>query len=129
LMPVDDTPYDFTYYPHAAGNVPADAQIMALSNGYDGMSSQGPMGVVAMNVGSADGIDNGATFAIYQPGDTITDLVKGNTTRREFGPKVTLPNEFVGHVMVFRTFAHISYGLVMDGIRPVRVRDVIQAPQ
>lgn len=129
VMPVDDTPYDFTYYPHAARNVPANAQIMALSNGYDGISVQGPMDVVAMNVGSADGIDNGATFAIYQPGETVTDLVKGNTDRREFGPKVTLPNEFVGHVMVFRTFAHISYGLVMDGIRPVKVRDVIQAPQ
>ncbi|MGH8190077.1 MAG: LysM peptidoglycan-binding domain-containing protein [Rhodanobacteraceae bacterium] len=129
LMPVDDTPYDFTYYPHAAPNVPANAQIMALSNGYDGISVQGPMDVVAMNVGSADGVDNGATFAIYQPGETVTDLVKGNTDRREFGPKVTLPNEFVGHVMVFRTFAHISYGLVMDGIRPVRVRDVIQSPK
>lgn len=128
LMPVDDTPYDFTYYPHAASNVPAGARILALSNHYDGISVQGPMDVVALNVGSADGVDNGATFAIYQPGDTIPDLVKGNTDRREFGPKVTLPSEFVGHVMVFRTFGHISYGLVMDGIRPVKVRDVIQAP-
>jgi hypothetical protein len=31
--------------------------------------------------------------------------------------------------MVFRTFDHISYGLVMDGIRPVRVRDPIEAPR
>ncbi|HLI17131.1 MAG TPA: LysM domain-containing protein [Rhodanobacteraceae bacterium] len=129
LMPVDDTPYDFTYYPHAPKQAPAGAYIMALSNGYDGISVQGPMDVVAMNIGSADGVDNGTTFAIYQPGDTVTDLVKGNTTRREFGPKVTLPSEFVGHVMVFRTFEHVSYGLVMDGIRPVRVRDTIQAPQ
>jgi hypothetical protein len=129
LMPIDDTPYDYTYYPHPARNVPANAQIMALSNGYDSISVQGPMDVVALNVGSADGVDNGATFAIYRPGETVTDLVKGNTTRREFGPKVQLPNEFVGHVMVFRTFDHISYGLVMDGIRPVRVRDVIQAPR
>ena len=129
LMPVDDTPYDFTYYPHAARDVPANAQVMALSNDYDGISVQGPMDVVAMNVGSADGVDNGATFAIYQPGETVTDLVKGSTTRREFGPNVQLPNEFVGHVMVFRTFDHISYGLVMDGIRPVRVRDPIEAPR
>ncbi len=129
LMPVDDAPYDYTYYPHAATNVPANAQIMALSNGYDSISVQGPMDVVALNVGSADGVNNGTTFAIYQQGDTVTDLVKGNTARREFGPKVRLPNEFVGHLMVFRTFEHISYGLVMDGIRPVRVRDVIEAPR
>jgi hypothetical protein len=31
--------------------------------------------------------------------------------------------------MVFRTFAHVSYGLVMDGIRPVKVRDTVEAPQ
>ena len=53
----------------------------------------------------------------------------GNSARRRFSPKVQLPAEFVGHVMVFRTFAHVSYGLVMDGIRPVKVRDLIEAPQ
>jgi hypothetical protein len=129
LMPVDDTPYDFTYYPHAPRNAPADAHIMALSNGYDSNSFQGPMDVVALNVGSDDGVDNGTTFAIYQPGDTVTDLVQGNTNRREFGPKVKLPSEFVGHLMVFRTFSHVSYGLVMDGIRPVKVGDAVQAPE
>jgi hypothetical protein len=30
---------------------------------------------------------------------------------------------------VFRTFAHVSYGLVMDGIRPVRMHDQIESPQ
>jgi hypothetical protein len=129
LLPVDDTPYDFTYSPHAPRRAPANAYIVALSNGYDGISVQGPMDVVALNVGSAEGVDNGTTFAIYQPGDTVTDLVQGNTDRREFGPKVKLPSEFVGHVMVFRTFDHVSYGLVMDGIRPVKVKDAIRAPQ
>lgn len=129
LMPVDDTPYDYTFYPHPPHNAPVNAYIMALSNGYDGNSVQGPMDVVALNVGSADGVDNGTTFAIYQPGDTVPDLVQGHTDRRSFGPKVTLPAEYVGHVMVFRTFANISYGLVMDGIRPVKVKDIIRAPE
>jgi hypothetical protein len=129
LLPANDTPYDYTYYPHPPRNAPADAYIMALSNGYDGISVQGPMDVVALNVGSADGVDNGTTFAVYQPGETVPDLVRGNTNRREFGPKVKLPSEFVGHLMVFRTFDHVSYGLVMDGIRPVRVGDVLKAPE
>ena len=129
LMPVNDTPYDYTFYPHPPQAAPANAYVMALSNGYDGSSVQGPMDVVALNVGSDDGVDNGTTFAIYQPGDTVPDLVTGHTDRRDFGPKVKLPAEFVGHVMVFRTFAHVSYGLVMDGIRPVKVRDTVEAPQ
>jgi hypothetical protein len=31
---------------------------------------------------------------------------------------VRLPDEFAGHVMVFRTFDKVSYGLVMDSIKP-----------
>lgn len=129
LMPVDDTPYDFTYYPHPPQNAPVNAYVLALSNGYDSISVQGPNDVIALNLGSADGVDNGTTFAIYQPGDTVADDVIGNSYRRTFSPKVKLPDEFVGHVMVFRTFAHVSYGLVMDGIRPVTVGDKLRAPQ
>jgi hypothetical protein len=129
LMPVNDTPYDFTYYPHPPRHAPRDAYIMALANGYDGNSVEGPDDVVALNVGRDDGVDNGTTYAVYQPGNTVTDLVKGNTDRRMFAPKVKLPAEYVAHVMVFRTFAHVSYGLVMDGIRPVRVDDILRAPK
>ncbi|HEX7370043.1 MAG TPA: LysM peptidoglycan-binding domain-containing protein [Rhodanobacteraceae bacterium] len=129
LMPVNDTPYDFTFYPHPPRTAPVNAYILALSNGYDGISVQGPMSVVALNVGREQGVDNGATFAIYQPGDTVADDVIGNSYRRRFSPKVKLPAEFVGHVMVFRTFDHISYGLIMDGIRPVRVHDILRSPQ
>ncbi|MGH8146435.1 MAG: LysM peptidoglycan-binding domain-containing protein [Rhodanobacteraceae bacterium] len=129
LMPVNDTPYDFTFYPHPPHNAPANAYIMALSNGYDSISVQGPDDVVAINVGSADGVDNGTTYAIYQRGETVPDDVVGNSYRRRFSPKVKLPNEFIGHVMIFRTFAHVSYGLVMDGIRPVKVGDPIVAPK
>lgn len=129
VMPVDDTPYDFTFYPHPPQNAPANAYIMALANGYDGISVQGPNDVVALNVGSAEGVDNGTTFAIYQRGETVADDVIGNSHGRMFSPKVKLPDEFVGHLMVFRSFAHVSYALVMDGIRPVQVGDRVQAPQ
>jgi LysM repeat protein len=128
LMPVDDTPYDFTFYPHPPRNAPANAYVLALSNQYDSISVQGPNDVVALNVGSADGVDNGTTFAMYQRGETIADDVAGNSYRRTFSPKVKLPDEFIGHVMVFRTFAHVSYGLMMDGIRPVKVGDRLEAP-
>jgi hypothetical protein len=39
-----------------------------------------------------------------------------------------MPDEFVGHVMVFRTFDKVSYGLIMDGIKPVRVGDLLKHP-
>ncbi len=128
LLPVNDTPYDYTYFPHPPRNVPEGAYVIALANGMDSISVVGPMSVVALSIGSDEGVDNGTTFAIYQPGETIADRVAGSIDAREFSPKVRLPDEYVGHVMVFRTFAHVSYGLVMDGIRPVRMHDAIKAP-
>jgi hypothetical protein len=41
--------------------------------------------------------------------------------------EVQLPEEYVAHVMVFRTFDRVSYGLVMDGVRPVALYDVARA--
>ena len=41
---------------------------------------------------------------------------------------VRLPDEFAGHVMVFRTFDKVSYGLVMDSIKPTRVGYELKHP-
>ena len=129
LLPVDDAPYDPTFYPHPATALPADARVLAFANGMDSISSEGPKSVVALSVGAADGVNNGTTFAIYQPGVRIADDVAGNSDRRSFSPHLKLPPEFVGHVMVFRTFDHVSYGLVMDGIKPVHINDKLQLPE
>jgi hypothetical protein len=45
------------------------------------------------------------------------------------GDHVRLPDEFVGHVMVFRTFDHVSYALIMDSLRPVRIGDNLAMPE
>ena len=129
LLPVDDAPYDPTYWPHPARSVPPYARVIAFDNGMDSDSNEGPMSVVALSAGSADGVDNGTTFSIFQPGDEITDDVAGDSRKRSFGPHVQLPEEFIGHVMVFRTYEHVSYGLVMDGIRPVQMGDDVQIPE
>jgi hypothetical protein len=41
---------------------------------------------------------------------------------------VQLPEEYIGHVMIFRTFDRVSYGLIMDGIRPVHLSDRLYDP-
>ena len=129
LLPVDDAPYDPTFWPHPARSLSPYAQVLAFANGMDSDSNEGPMSVVALSEGSADGVNNGTTFSIFHPGDEITDDVAGDSRKRSFGPHVKLPAEFVGHVMVFRTFEHVSYGLVMDGIKPVQIGDELQIPE
>jgi len=125
IMPVDDNPYDPYFYPHPPQSLPKDGRVIAFT---DAMTAVGPHQVVALSVGAKDGVDNGTTFAIWQPGEYIHDDVAGSSWRRGVGPHVTLPDEYIGHVMVFRTFDHVSYGLVMDGLRPVRKGDRLQLP-
>jgi hypothetical protein len=126
VMPLDDAPYDPYYYPHAPSSVPRNARVIAFA---DAMDAAGSRQVVALSIGAKDGVDNGQTFALFQPGETIHDDVASSSWNRGAGERVTLPEEFVGHVMVFRTFDRVSYGLVMDGLRPVHRGDRLAVPQ
>ncbi|WP_158880861.1 LysM peptidoglycan-binding domain-containing protein [Rhodanobacter sp. L36] len=127
VLPVDDAPYDAFYYPHAPKSaVPDNARVNAFA---DAMDAVGSRQVVVLSVGAKDGVDNGTTFTIEEPGETIHDDVASNSWRRGVGKTVTLPNEYVGHVMVFRTFDRVSYGLVMDSLRPVHKGNRLRMPE
>jgi hypothetical protein len=41
---------------------------------------------------------------------------------------VQLPNERAGTLLVFKTYEHMSYGLVVGESYPVRVADVVRNP-
>jgi hypothetical protein len=126
LMPVDDHPYDAYYYPHAPKTMPANGKVIAFT---DGMDAVGSRQVVALSVGSRDGVDNGTTFTIMSKGDVVADDVGHNSWIRGSGRSVKLPDDFGGHVMVFRTFDKVSYGLVMDSLRPIHKGDALVEPE
>ena len=126
ILPVDDAPYDPYYYPHAPVSIAKDARVIGFA---DAMDAVGPHQVVALSIGRQDGAENGQTYSIYQPGQTISDDVASNSWDRGVGKKVTLPAEYVGHVMIFRTFDRVSYGLVMDGLRPVQKGNELRMPE
>ena len=87
----------------------------------DGLKFAGPRMVIALNVGSRDGVDNGTTFSVWHDGALRADVVAHRTKIGAIGDKVKMPDDYLGHAMVFRTFEKVSYALVMDGIRPIRV--------
>jgi len=125
LMQVDDTPYDPYFYPHAPKGLPRDGRVIGIADGNFAGSRQ----VVSISAGSADGVDNGTTFTVMDQGEVIPDEVGGNYTRRDTSRKVKLPDEFAGHLMVFRTFDHVSYALVMDAYRPIRKGQKLVMPE
>lgn len=125
VLPVESEPYDPYYYPHLPKSVPANARVIAYA---DALDAAGKRQVVALSIGSQDGVENGQTYAVWQPGETIADDVAGDSWDRGTSPKVKLPEEFAGHVMVFRTFDRVSYGLIMDSLRPVKKGDTLRMP-
>jgi hypothetical protein len=124
LIPVDAQPYDLQFFPHAPKQ-PLDenkARVLAVANS---LTSGGPLDVVALSVGAQDGIDNGTVLSIWRQGSNSVDRVQEGYWRGEEtvskGRRVQLPDEYSGHVMIFRTFDKVSYGLVMEGVKPSRV--------
>ena len=131
LIPVEAQPYDLQFFPHPPRQQfdYQRAQVIAVA---DLLSTGGPRDVVALSVGARDGIDNGTVFSTWRVGSEVVDRVaKGNERSEDTvgrADRVRLPDEFAGHLMVFRTFEKVSYALVMDSIRPTRVGHELKHP-
>ena len=131
LIPVEAQPYDLQFFPHPPKQEFAygKAKVLAVA---DMLSTGGPRDVVALSVGSRDGVDNGTVFSSWRVGSNAVDRVKVGDDRSYDtvgnGSKVRLPDEFAGHMMVFRTFDKVSYALVMDSIRPTRIGYEVKHP-
>lgn len=129
-LPLDTHEYDAQFHPQAMDRVPDRARILTITEAHFGV---GHYQIVAINLGTADGVTAGHTFSAFRPGETIRDkqryplmskAARENPDRRY----VTLPEEYAGQVMVFRPFERISYAIVLDGDRAIRVDDRLDHP-
>lgn len=131
VVAVESIPYDLQFFPHPPRQQMPYGKLQILSVA-DMLTTGGPRDVVAISGGAREGIDNGTVFSIWRVGSNAVDRVKYPYERTEdstpWGEKVRLPDEFAGHVMVFRTFDKISYGLVMESIKPSRVGYELKHP-
>jgi hypothetical protein len=120
-----DVPLDFIPSPPKTKTV---GRIMAVTNGE---TEIGQYEVVVINRGAADGLAPGNVLAVFQAGDVVHDTANRgflNTGSRLFSPKVRLPDERTGTFMVFKTFDHLSYGLIMEATDLIRVADRVENP-
>ena len=131
LIPVEAQTYDLQFFPHPPKQEfeYGKAKVVGVA---DMISTGGPRDVVALSVGARDGVDNGTVFSSWRVGSNEVDRVAVGDDRSHDavgqGNKVRLPDEFAGHMMVFRTFDKVSYALVMDSIRPTRVGYELKHP-
>ena len=126
LVPVEANPYDLQFFPHvpAAQTEGLDIRVLAVA---DMFLSGGPRDIVAISAGSADGIDNGTVVSLWRQGRHVANRMKYPGSSRmddslsDGAGRITLPDEYAAHAMVFRTYDKVSYALVMEGVKPVLV--------
>ncbi|MFT4246571.1 MAG: LysM peptidoglycan-binding domain-containing protein [Pseudomonas sp.] len=130
LIPVEARTYDLQFIPHppTAQAVAANPRVLAVA---DALTTGGPRDVIAISVGTREGIDNGTVFSIWRQGSRVS---QDPTSRADDGytgsPRSTagLPDEYTAHAMVFRTYGKVSYALVMEGVKPVHVGYAVRHP-
>lgn len=112
------------YLPHAP-KTPLQAKAISIY-GALATSEAGRDAVVVLNKGSRDGLENGHVLALYRAGAKVVD--PSSELSRDSAPTFQLPDERYGLVLVFRTFAAVSYALIMESSRPVAPGDFLRTP-
>ncbi|QCB47805.1 LysM domain-containing protein [Hydrogenophaga sp. PAMC20947] len=110
LLP--EPPREFSNYVPSAPALPIDGRIVSVYGNAVLYAAQNQ--VVSINRGLEHGVSNGNVFALLRDTNLVTD--KTDDSR----PKVRLPGERNGLMMVFRTFDKVSYALVLqinDGVK------------
>lgn len=118
-----------------------------------GVTQIGQYNVVVLDRGDADGLSPGTVLRVEHRGEVVPDQVARKEARKvagmnpyiiEHDPEaevptaeekrlspwetVKLPDEKAGHLMVFRTFDRVSFGLVMEATRAIHVMDRVRNP-
>lgn len=116
LLPIEVEGLERNFQPHPPA-VETSGRVIAL---VDGVSQAGRNQVVAVNLGSAAGMEVGTVLAVHQLGEEVHDPIKGDTIR--------LPAPRAGLAMVIRPFERVSYALVMESLRPIHLHDRVTQP-
>ncbi len=116
LMPVEQE-IALPYYQPKAPKQQVKGYLLRILGG---VREAGPYQVVILSLGRREGMQAGDVLQIqYQQGqarDPVTDRM------------FALPDEPSGLLMVFRTFEKVSYGLIVEAVRSIRLGDVVVTP-
>ncbi len=122
FLMVEEQTMPINFFPSAPAE-PVEGRIVSV---LDGVSIIGQFQVIVLNRGTRHGIQPGHVLSVYQTGEVVTDTTRINGFDRE---EVRLPDEMAGTTMVFRVFDRMSYALVMEATREIRVLDTVRNPE
>lgn len=117
---VPEPPRELLSYVPRAPTIPITGQIVSVYG--DTVAYAAENHVVVINRGASDGLERGHVMALYKDGQRLRDKTDSAW------PQIKLPNERNGLMMVFRTFDHLSYALVLQVTDGVKVGDRFANP-
>ncbi len=121
-------------------DVPVNFQLRAPSTNIhghiidviDGTQAIGQYQVVVINRGKRQGVDAGVVLAVDEDGPVVTDRDAGRGWAHVFGtsfdPKVKLPDERAGTLLVFKSSDRVSFALVVGASAELHVGDIVRNP-
>jgi hypothetical protein len=117
-------PQPMNYAPHAP-SAQLRGRILRIYGSVGRVGEAGPLQIISINRGRADGIEVGHVLALYSLGGTVRDTTKAAGASDAL---IKLPDERAGLSFVFRVFDRVSYALVMHVTRPISPLDVVRTP-
>lgn len=118
LIPHEKKQLDFQFFPRP----PAKKIRGSIISVVNGVSLIGQYDIVVLNRGAEHGLEPGHVLAIYQKGAEVRDP-------RSWGWSNTrMPDERAAVLMVFRVDEKVSYGLIMEAQRTIRIHDYVMNP-
>ena len=138
------------FYP----NAPEEPTHCAIISGLNRLTKMGQYDVVALDCGEDAGLVPGDVLTVDQRGDTMFDPFwydeeapdRRIRSRHDWmdgkfaypkmekwtlpdpNSEITLPDEPIGTIMVFRTFPHVSFALIMKANDAISLLDKVRNP-
>jgi len=117
LFPFEAETELYSFEPHP---VPPDTDGFILANLDPDVTQITQYSSVIVNLGAQEGLEPGHVLAIYGKDREVEDQVSGGT--------IKIPGERSGLVMVYKVYDLVSYALVMQAERAIRLQDRVTTP-
>ncbi|HRW66173.1 MAG TPA: LysM peptidoglycan-binding domain-containing protein [Candidatus Competibacter sp.] len=117
LLPIKAEHELYSFEPHP---VPPDTEGSIIAKLDTDVTQITQYSSVIVNLGAQEGIEPGHVLAIYGKGREVEDPVSGGS--------IKLPGERAGLLMIYKVHDLVSYGLVMQAERAIRLQDRVTTP-
>ncbi len=137
VLPIDDEALMSAFYMPSEGKA-SNVKVIAVGNR---QREAGHLSVVYLDGGRDQGVIPGQVFDIIREGDEVVIDNNGKPVQQRDRNlyddllaavsdenSIRVPRTYRGNIIIFKSFADVSLGLIMLNERPVRVNDLLVSP-